>query len=220
MDWLFAWDHLIFVVPILVGTFFALGSVLGLHGDTGHDAGHDVHAGHDGGHHDGGHHDGGHHDGGHHYSARSFLSRTSALLGFGKAPMTTLLMVMAFAFGIPGLGTTILFESLPGRGLLGLLAGLTGFLTITPLLTRLMARVMPSTETEVVGLQSLIGEMAYAEFDTPVTETCHATVNTNGTTFQIEVKVASPLKKGDAVLLTDFNSESKQFLGSPAPKAA
>lgn len=215
MDWLLAWDHLIFVVPISVGTLFAVGAMLGLHA-----------GGHAGGHaHVSAHAHAGAHASTHahaHSSHRQIqtqnstaLSRAVSYLGLSRAPMPTMSMLMTFAFGIPGLSVDLVLESLPGRGVFALAAAVAGFVFITLVMSRLMSKFMPSDESTAIGPEALLGQMASSDFDTPPDQPVYArTKDSTGTLFQVTVKVQDTVRKGDLILLTDYNPDTQQYSGS------
>lgn len=172
------WQYLIFLLPIALGALYVLLMAVGMFGSEG-DA--DVSAGHDAGvdhgditasHGDIAHGDVAHGEVGHahlehacvgHHVHLSIFDALLGFLGFGKAPMSILMMSYCFVWGGMGLaGLTLFGESAIWRA-----AGIAGVTTVigTRYLAIGLARLIPSVEsyhTPLADLEGLTGEVLYA----------------------------------------------------------
>jgi membrane protein implicated in regulation of membrane protease activity len=223
LDSLLAWGNLVFYIPLVVGLLLVVGMALGV-ADTGHDLeGHAElgadgagHVGADGGHDAGGHDTGGHGDGGHgqaggHGSAAQGLL---SLLGFGRVPLMILLTTLCLLFGGSGI---ILNNSLGALGIHGGWAGwislpgaLVCTLVVTPFLARLVARLMPTTETASMSKEDLFGctgtLILPSDRDSGLVQ-----VRRGGDVYQLPCRSAVPLAKGTTVLVTDYDDPQRAY---------
>lgn len=195
MEWLLEWNHFIYLVPLLAAILMVIGALLGVadldgHGDWGHDS-----------------HDFSDHD----------VSDDSGvkLLGLGKVPVMMLLLVVFLTFGISGLMSEALFNGLPLHEWMSLvMAGLTTFLA-TPIVVRLIAKWMPTTETYSVRNTDLLGLSATSMFDAENNTTYAQLKDHEGNLQQVTVSVQGRIRKGETLLLTNYNTENGVFSGEP-----
>src|SRR3989338_4168903 len=184
MTWLLAWQHLIFLIPLGFGMLLVFGAASGLigHGDVDVDhefhvaeADHDVVGEHDVAQ-DG--HDGAH---AHDVHDRGFMSRALSLFGIGRVPLSIILTTASLLWGGVGLAAGFLAEPALGVGFIsGVLAVAAAWLTMTVgtgSLARLVARVMPTSETYRVTKRDLIGRTGTMLFPIAPQSTGYVQVN-------------------------------------------
>lgn len=178
---LLAWYNVVFLIPLVFGVILVLGSALGL---MGHDAGHDVAAdadhdvSHDVGHdvgadthvdadHDGhlvhtvgDHETGSGHDTGHDRESGLFM-RMLGVLGIGRAPLSVVMMSIALLFGGVGYAMNFILKPILVEGWLygwvsvAVAAVATCF--FSGIFARMIAKLMPTTETSRVTERDLLG---------------------------------------------------------------
>jgi hypothetical protein len=206
---------LIFTIPILVGVLLVIGSALGL-SDFGTDldldadadadveldadvdadveADHGPHLGHG----------------------------ALELLGFGKVPLSVLITVATFLFGGLGICTTIAFASvLPHatvRALVALVVATSGTFILTGAAARLLARLIPSTETYAPTHWELLGASGTAELDIdPQFGLANIRDNT-GSLIKIRCRsYDKKIPKGSEVLVTDYDPERDVYTVDLSP---
>ncbi|MEK9152222.1 MAG: hypothetical protein AAB692_02555 [Patescibacteria group bacterium] len=148
---LFAWQTLIFLIPLTGGALLACGSLFGP-GDGQADG--DAHIDHDVSAEGSSDHD---HDG---HEGQGSFAKALSVLGIGRAPLMLVLSTAAMTWGVIGfLINLFLAPILPGW--LFVMASVpiafTGMVAITGRLAVRMSKIMPSTETYVLTRRDLIG---------------------------------------------------------------
>lgn len=197
-DWLLAWWNLIYVVPFGLGL-----SYMGLYVATGLSFG-DGEADVDG--------DGDLDDGDHkiHFGGDTWLE----LLGIGRVPLSVVVMTLLMSWGFIGIVINrLLFEMLPGL-LLPLvsipLAGI-GSATITGVLARIVARIMPLDESSAWRKHELVGTIGEALYTIDSRFGKAAVHDPQGYRFQVPCRVGEgtpPIPKGQRVLLVEFDQDT------------
>jgi len=213
LEELFAWYNLVFYLPLALGVLLVLGMALGAaepsHDLGDHDAaGPDGDAGADGDAHDAEHDAGG--------GSHSLLS----LLGFGRVPVMILATTMCLVFGGVGVilntGLTAIVSA-PNLMVWGSLAGaFVATLVLTGFLSRLLARLMPSTETDSMSKEDLVGCTGTLVLSADERGGLVQVIR-GGDVYQVPCRSSSPLPKGAAVLVTDYDEHHKVYGVCPDP---
>lgn len=191
-----AWYNVIFYIPLVVGLLMAIGmatGVAGLHHDVGVDG--DGHADH-----------------GHaHDTDRHGLA---SLLGFGKVPVLLVVLTMLLTFGGIGVSLNLFLDEELKANLVPLISiAVAAICTIalTGTLSRVIARIMPTTETASTTKQDLIGVVGTLTL-IPGASVGLAQITKNGDMFQIHVQVdGESLAKGASVLVTEYDPTSDVY---------
>jgi len=209
MDQLLAWYNLIFYIPMAAGLLMALGMALGVaevpHGVDIDGDGHPDVAGD------------GHGDHGHEATHFSPL----ALLGFGRVPALLVVMTMMLTFGGAGVIANMILDVKAGAAILPSLGiALAIMITTTSIGSRLLAKVMPTLETKTVGTAQIIGCTGTLITSASIGSNGVAQVHRSGELFQIACKALEPLPKGQAILVTDYDPETKVYDICPDPMTA
>ena len=192
----FAWENLIFVLALLVGGVFVAGAALGLghtHGgiDLDGDGIPDIEADHD-------------------LEASSLL----AALGIGRAPLSVFVTTALLGFGTVGLCLS---------GWLGPLlripiAALSGLVAAT-LVSRLLARYVPSIESYAGDKREVLGLVGIAETrierDFGVARVCDST----GSLMQLKCRAYDrPIQRGVEVIVVDYDAKTDFYSVLENPK--
>lgn len=238
MQWLLEWQHLVFLIPLFFGMLLVSGSLTGLigHGDVDHefhvaeadhdvagDADHDVeqdpmHAAHVVApeQHTEAH---GHHD----LHDRGLVAKTLSLLGIGRVPLSIILTTASFLWGGIGMAVSFVVEPVLGIGFVsGGIAVVVAWFAMTVgtgSLARLIARVMPSSETYRITKRDLIGRTGTALFAIASQSSGYVQVNDHeGNLHQVRVCVRDEeIPKGSTVLLYQYDHEEDLYFARSAP---
>ena len=223
------WYNLIFYIPLAVGLLMALGMAVGvmdlphgidMDGDGQPDAwvGAEATVEHDIGH--GAEHDASHDAEGHQDSGFKPL----ALLGFGKVPFLLVCMTMLLVFGGAGVILNMVFGKLltATGGALALVSALAAFILmvlLTGTFSKLVSRFMPTLETNSTSKGDLVGctGTVTLAFDT---HKGVAQIRRDGDLYQIQYTSSEKVTKGQSVLITSWDSESKMYDVSADPRTA
>ncbi len=146
-----AWNHLLFLIPLVAGILLALAQAFGGVGDgSDHDVDHDAGADHD-------------HDAEHEGSPSAFAHALD-WLGIGRVPMSLLVTIALLLFGGAGVATSIALLGLPAwaSALVSLAVATAICFTLTPSIARRLARVMPATESYNTSKEDLVGKTGEA----------------------------------------------------------
>ena len=220
LEELLAWYNLVFYIPLALGVLLVLGMALGAAAEPSHDLGHDAGGGggdaHDAGHdagHDAEHDAHGHGSGG---GSHGLLS----LLGFGRVPVMILATTMCLVFGGVGVilntGLTALINA-PNLMVWGSLGGaLVATLVLTGFLSRLVARLMPSAETDSMSKEDLVGCAGTLVLSADERGGLVQVIR-GGDVYQVPCRSSSPLPKGAGVLVTDYDAEQRVYGVCPDP---
>ncbi|OGY41413.1 MAG: hypothetical protein A2Y67_02695 [Candidatus Buchananbacteria bacterium RBG_13_39_9] len=160
---LMCWYNLVYVVPFCLGVVLLILQTIGL-GETGldHDVDHDVDHDMD--------HDIDHdadHDAEHGHDVESdqdnLLWKVALLMGFGKVPLSILIMTFFFVWGAVGYMLTSALQPILRTPFLFFppvfLATLIITIFVTGYVARIVARVMPKTSTFTTTTKDLIGKV-------------------------------------------------------------
>jgi len=222
MDYLLG-PNLIFIIAMFLGLILIIGQMTGSFGgdadhDVDHDIGHDV--GHDAGHDTDGDHD---HDQDGHDHGPSLMFRALSLLGVGRVPLTVVMMTAALVFGVSGLIANAIMEPVLRfpwvYGPISCGAALVVMWFCTGLIARLVANILPGTETYTVSKKDLVGKTAnlilQAGPDSRV-ENAHVS-DDGGTLHTVTCKTGGEvLERGTQVLLVSYDHEADVFTGEKA----
>lgn len=234
MEWLLSWWNLIFVLPLALGVLYlGLYIVTGLtFGEADMDADasgaveHDVDVDHDAGleHHaaiEPGHHVEGH---GHEHDAQhpsNPLLDVLSWLGANRVPLSFMLMIFMFCWGISGLVANVVLDgvlpwfvvplgSIPLALCVSVLA--------TRWISRLIGRYMPMDETAARSKQSLVGFVGEAITNVDGKFGLVQVRTRSGDLIQVPCRVAGDrpgIAKGSRVLLADYEKAESFFYVVP-----
>lgn len=204
------WYNLVFFIPIVVGLALIAGSALGLGHDSEHDVSHDVH--HDTGHGDG-HDQDGHHD-------QSNFSKALSILGVGRAPMTVVLMIMSLLFGGIGFISNLLLRPILVTPYVyfwvSFAVAVVGMVVGTGKTARLIARVLPSTETDSVTKYDLVGQSGELMLPADMTTGLASVKAHDGSVHQITCRTnEGSLPKGGEVVVVDYKEDGDVYVVAP-----
>ncbi len=218
MPGLLEWTSLIFVIPILIGVLLVLGSAIGfvdfgadieVDADADAEADLDVEADAEGPEADAEH---GSHVG----------TGVMELVGFGKVPLSILLMVSTLLFGGLGLCTTIAFATLLPQAVLRALVALGvasfGTFILTGAVARFLSRLLPTTETYATTHWELLGTSGTAELDIDPRFGLANVRDTTGSLIKIRCcSYDAKIPKGTEVLVTDYDPERDVYTVEVSP---
>jgi hypothetical protein len=196
MAQLLVWYNLIFYIPLALGILSVVGVAFsGFEHDIGIHVDGAVHGDSDGD---------GEHDGG--GIGKGILS----LLGFGKVPVAISIMVVLLTFG--GIGVTMnnLLEPLirhwSGFALGSIACAFVGMFFLSAFISRLIGRVMPSTETDSVTSHDLIGCSGTLILPADSKGGLAQLRNKKGELYQVQCRSDSSIPKSSAILTIDYNA--------------
>lgn len=197
MDNLLAPYNLLFLIPLIIGVLMAVGSAVGI-ADAPH--GIDI---------DGDGHPDIFVDGssGHHSEVKAL-----SFLGFGKAPILLVLMVMCLLFGGVGVICNLVSKD-PGSTKAVLFAVFCATLitvTGTGVFARIIAKLLPTMETTSATKQDLLGCTASLIIDSDPNGGI-AMVRNAGDVYQVQVRSEALIPKGSQVIITDFNEATGNY---------
>lgn len=243
-QWILGWWNLIYLAPFLIALTYL--GVYVMTGMTFGDADHDVSADHGGdAAHDAADHsaekelswepsaevqadahaalgDEAHHDTAHHagadrtpgFGAVSLLS----IIGFGKVPLSLMLMILLICWGISGFATNQLLHKTMSDGdnvgLISLPIAAVISLVATAILTRVLGKVMPRDESTAKTLPQLVGQEGTAIL--PITEGfgLAKVLDGSGVGIQVPCRVApgqETISADRAVVLMRFDRTERVF---------
>jgi membrane protein implicated in regulation of membrane protease activity len=209
MGSLFVWHNLVFYIPLGVGLLLVIGMAVGL-ADTGHDLG-----GHGeiGGHGEVGHDAG--HDAAHgEHGGSSGPGAILGLLGFGRVPVMILVTTLCLIFGGTGVIANNFLAPLLRASSVFVLFSIAAALVVTSVLTgfvaRLVARLLPATETASMSKQDLCGCSGTLILASD-TDSGLVQVLRGGDVFQVPCRSSVALPKGSQVLLTDYDEAQRAY---------
>ena len=206
MEQLFAWQNLIFYLPLAIGLLFALGAGM----DFGHDADvhadvhADIHADADG-------------DADHDHDGGSSHNAVLGFLGIGRVPLAISFMAMFLIFAGTGLITNIiigfLINAWSGFALISVAAAVVVSFFGTAFVSRSIARIMPTTETDSVTKHDLLGCSGKIILDSTSSDSIGIAqiINRKGDMYQIQCKSDKPIAYGTKILTIDYNSKTDCF---------
>lgn len=203
---LLTWWNLIFLLPasaaVLYVLLLAVGALpfddMGLHFDA-----HAGHAGHD----LPGHHDlPGDHD-------------LLGVLGIGRVPISIVLISFSLLWGVIGWFAMRGFRSIwPDPGIFvwpSLVIALFGAVGLTGVMTRLLGRVMPGTETYGAGARELIGRMGEARYPISASGGSVQVYDQHGTLHEVPARVLADeamIPAGARVVLWRYDDATGSYL--------
>ncbi len=156
----------------------------------------------------------------------SLMIRALSVIGFGKVPMSILLLCLAVLFGATGLVANGLFEHVvpwgwgptvyvwPSLGLAVLVS-----LSLTGTIARGMGRIMPTTETYAVHPGELVGCVGTAVYPLTAGRPGVANVHDASGTVQ-QITVMSPnvdMPKGTEIIVVRYRAKEGQYDVSASP---
>lgn len=220
------WYNLIFYIPIVFGALMAVGSLFGLGGDhdadtdhdLDHDMDHDVESETDA---DGDHDR--HTDwiADHAAHEQPFYAKALSLLGVGRVPLTVVLTMAPFIFG--GIGVSLnafLAPVLPTLiyPWISFAGAFFGGLFLTGKASKLLAHILPKTESYNISRSGMVGSMGEALFDVNETSGFALVRDPSGDVHQIPCLVQQGvIPKGGGLIVIEYLEEKKVFLVESPP---
>jgi membrane protein implicated in regulation of membrane protease activity len=146
----------------------------------------------------------------------------SSLLGVGRVPLSIVWMVLLVVFGGIGLCTSSMLSHWIDNSTVvascSVPIAAVGSLAATSVLTRLIARLLPDTESYVIGKEQLIGCMGTAELDILQSFGVANVVDQSGTLHKVRCRaLGTRIDKGSAVLIIDYDAERDFFFVEKSP---
>lgn len=142
-----------------------------------------------------------------------------SLLGFGRVPVSIILMTFCFLWGFAGLATNIMIGDLPWMSKLFFIpSGIIAWCTATAgtsVLAKAFAKVMPSTETYAVSLSELAGQIAEVRYNITEESGTAMLYDRFGTFQEVECRRApnaSDIPADTSVLLLRFDAQKGAFI--------
>jgi membrane protein implicated in regulation of membrane protease activity len=217
MEQFIEWYNLIFYLPLAIGLLFALGAGV----DFGHDIPHgdvhaDIHADAD-------------HDAEHDHDGEGTQNSILGFLGIGRVPLAISFMALFLIFAGTGLICNIvigfLIKAWSGFALISIGVALIASFFGTAFVSRMVSRVMPTTETDSVTKHDLLGcagtitldcvGASSASPDGRVQKTnalgMAQITNSKGTMYQIRCVSDKPLLYGTKIITIDYDSKADCF---------
>lgn len=223
MEHFIVWYNLIFYIPLAIGLLFALGAGLDFGHDIHTDAHADVHADAD---HDASADNDADHDAEHDNEGPRIGSRVLGFLGFGRVPVAISLMALFLIFGGAGLiANTILgflINVWGGFAVLSVAAAVICAFFGTAFVSRLVSRVMPTTETTSVTKHDLLGcsgKIILEDSTSSPPQGIAQITNANGDMYQIRYISDKPLPYGTKIFTIDYDQQTDRFTVEPDPTA-
>lgn len=191
------WYNLIFYMSLGFGILIALGAgFTGLEHDGHHDVGHDADVESNGD---------GHEHGG-----------ILAVLGFGKVPFAIVLSSLTLLFGGAGICSNCLIGELfhvwEGFALLSILIALVVAFFGTAFVNRLIMRFFPTTETDSVNKQDLVGCSGSVIVACDTSSGWAQINNPRGDLYQISCRSVKPLPRGTKILTISYRDDLDVFM--------
>jgi hypothetical protein len=188
---MFSWHDLLYVMALLSGGLLVLGSTLGL-AELEADADADAAGGGDG---------------------------LLALLGVGRVPTTVVLLLLALIFGGSGLALGPICRALLGASAgphVGLgLALLTAF-GGTAVLGRVLARVLPRTESYASGSRDLLGATGRVIAIGRGGAAILAVIDAGGAELRLRARIdAGDVRAGSEVVITRYDAQRDLYFANP-----
>lgn len=210
---LFAWQNVIFYIPLAVGLLLILGSAIGVHDhDAGHDAG-DV-PGHGGDGDDAGHHD----------AHGSQFARAFELLGVGRVPLTVVLMITSLYFGGTGIVLNAVLASFglaPSfYGPISVAGAFVAMVALSGATARLIHRHLPMSESYQVSRHDFAGCTGTLLLPADGSSGYAQIKDREGNVHNIQCRTtAGALAKGTAILVVEYDEDSKTFVVDANPES-
>lgn len=222
MDGPFAWQNLIFLIPVIFGLLMFVGSAFGL-GD-GHDAEHGHDAGHDGG------KEAGKEAGKAAQKPANPLDANAAethgfsplgsfldLMGIGRVPLTIVLAVAGITFGGAGYAGNIL---LSGAGAdpawfawITIPGAFVAMVFLTGGIARIINRFMPSSESYNVTKHDLIGRTGTLVLPAGAERGLAQVSDRQGNVFNVTCRTdGAEIPSGQEVLLLEYAEDKDTYL--------
>lgn len=220
MDYIFAWQNIVFFIPIAVGIILVFGSAFG-----GHDADgdHDVDGDADN---DGDIRGAGHIDDPSHQHAdgveKGLLGKALSVLGIGRVPLTMVMMMSSLLFGGIGIVSNTILSALIGvpwiYGPISIVVAFLGMVTLTGKAAQLLNRYMPTTETYRVSKSDLAGQTGVLLLPSDTSEGMAQVKDHEGNIHNVRCRtLKGPMPKGGEILVIEYDEETKTYVVDANP---
>ena len=219
MEFILAWQNLVFLVPLGLGLVSSLVAAAGIGGES-HDFHHDAHF-----HTSVDTHDvGDSHAGGHSHAAGHWpvVVHAAEILGIGKAPLTTLFSILFLNFGAIGFISNALLSPVLRipviYGCVSLLTATVGSVFFTGRIARLVVRYLPASETYLVSKKDLVECRAVTTLPTDENSGLAILHDREGNVHNVSCRsTAGRIPKGTEVLTVEYDELKDEYLVTPIP---
>lgn len=223
MDHIFAWQNVIFYIPIAVGIILVFGSAFGGH-DGDADGDHDADADNDGDIRGAGHIDD---PSAHHADSAENgpLHKALSLLGIGRVPLTVVLMMSSLLFGGIGIVMNTLLSAVIGvpwiYGPISIVVAFLGMVTLTGKAAKLLNRFVPTTETYRVSKHDLAGQTGVLLLPANSSDGLAQVKDHEGSIHNVRCRtLRGELPKGGEVLVIEYDEDARVYVVDTNPVSA
>lgn len=143
-----------------------------------------------------------------------------SILGVGKVPLSIIGIAMLLLWGALGWLTNNVLETLiqtsHAYAAISMAVALVGSLLLTSLLSKLLVRFVPTSETYASSFHDLIGQVGTALHDVDEKFGRVRVLNEHNTLIDVTCVVdseESSIPEGSKILLYDYDPEERRFLG-------
>ncbi len=236
MQLLSQWWNLIFELPFTLGLLYlAIYTLSGwTFGETGADLDHDLDASADASvdadahlslEHDAGAegHDSEGHDADQDQTGASALLAVLGWVGVGKAPLSVVLMVLLLSWGTIGFCVNRILEHQPVDRSIAAAIGVAGVgsILMTRLVSTLVGKYLPTTETYARRRHELLGSLGEALYPIDATFGMVTGRDDRGERFEVACRTENnqtPVAKGTPVQLVGYSARERMFYVVPAER--
>jgi membrane protein implicated in regulation of membrane protease activity len=223
MDRIFAWQNVIFYIPIAVGIILVFGSAFGGH-DGDADGDHDADADNDGDIRGAGHID----DPSEHHvdsAENGLLHKALSLLGVGRVPLTVVMMMSSLLFGGIGIVMNTILSAVIGvpwiYGPISIVVAFLGMATLTGKAAKLLNRFMPTTETYRVSKHDLAGQTGVLLLPSDTSDGLAQVKDHEGNIHNVQCRtLKGPMPKGGEILVIEYDEETNKYVVDANPVSA
>lgn len=220
MDYIFAWQNIVFFIPIAVGIILVFGSAFG-----GHDADgdHDVDGDADN---DGDVRGAGHIDDPSHQHAdgveKGLFGKALSVLGIGRVPLTMVMMMASLLFGGIGIVMNTILSALISvpwiYAPISIAVAFLGMVTLTGNAAKLLNRYMPTTETYRVSKHDLAGQTGVLLLPSDTSDGLAQVKDHEGNVHNVRCRtLKGPMPKGGEILVIEYDEGTNTYVVDANP---
>jgi hypothetical protein len=150
------------------------------------------------------------------------VMKSLSMLGLGKVPLTVLLMMSNLIFGGVGIGMNAVLAPIIGvawiYGLISLAIATISALVLTGGASRLLNRVMPTSETVRITRHGLAGQSGVLLLPADTTGGLAQITDFQGNIHNIRCRTfEGELPKGGPILVVEYDKEKDAYVVAPDP---
>ena len=157
-----------------------------------------------------------------HSDSPGAFMRFMSLLGVGRVPFMTVLSSFALIWGFSGLVCNNLFSMLPHEVSIwfSMAVATLAASTTTGLLSRVLGRLMPNTETYVESESDMVGRFGVANTNIDGRVGTVVLLDTYGNRIELKGFTSDGviIPRGSRVMLESYDEQSRRFVTREAPK--